>query len=737
MSNITKRPLHKLGYDFIDERFIPKGQDEYYLRDEFLDKNTQYRSLKAYEIEVLVKNDNASDNWNAISVTDKFDPNLVKGCKFFGKVRIGALEPFLLEYSDIQLQVGLYNSTIVSCDLGDNVVVNNVTHLAHYIIGNETILQNIDELTATNRAKFGNGIVKEGEDEGIRIWLELCNENTGRKVLPFDGMLASDAFIWSKYRDDQALMDKFTELTEKMFDKKRGHYGYIGQRNIIKNCKIIKDVKIGDDAYVKGANKLKNLTIRSSREAKTQIGEGVEMVNGIIGFGCRAFYGVKAVRFIMGAHSGLKYGARLINSFLGNNSTISCCEVLNTLIYPSHEQHHNNSFLCAALVMGQSNIAAGATIGSNHNSRGADGEIVAGRGFWPGLCISLKHNSKFASFTLISKGDYPSEINLPLPFSLILNDETGGRLKIMPAYWFQYNMYALARNSWKYKQRDKRHLKINKLEFDYLAPDTIQEIVESISLLEKWTATSFLQQTNPEKLEKIKAEDLLALGKELLLQRSDELKEITVFADKIENSRREVEVIKPANAYKWYCDLIAYYAAKNLVKFIESQTVASFSDLKEKLKYRQKESWVNVGGQLVREEDLTRLKEEVKDGVVDSWRKIHTLYETLGHQYEEDKLFDAYSTFLRFKEITPDQFSEKHMEELLYSSVEMSNRMSELVYVSRRKDYENEFRLMTYENTEERDAVVGKLEDNDFIKVEAARAKSYETSCNELIKKFL
>ncbi len=96
MSNITKRPLHKLGYDFIDERFIPKGQDEYYLRDEFLDKNIQYRSLKAYEIEVLVKNDNASDNWNAISVTDKFDPNLVKGCKFFGKIRIGALEPFLV-----------------------------------------------------------------------------------------------------------------------------------------------------------------------------------------------------------------------------------------------------------------------------------------------------------------------------------------------------------------------------------------------------------------------------------------------------------------------------------------------------------------------------------------------------------------------------------------------------------------------------------------------------------------
>src|SRR6185503_3034946 len=164
------------------------------------------------------------------------------------------------------------------------------------------------------------------------------------------------------------------------------------------------------------------LTINSSAEAKSQIGEGCELVNGIIGHGCRIFYGVKAVRFVLSSHSQLKYGARLINSFLGNNSTISCCEVLNSLIFPAHEQHHNNSFLCASMVMGQSNIAAGATIGSNHNSRSADGELIAGRGFWPGLCVSLKHNSKFATFTLIAKGDYPNELNIQIPFSIVNND---------------------------------------------------------------------------------------------------------------------------------------------------------------------------------------------------------------------------------------------------------------------------------------------------------------------------
>ena len=90
--------------------------------------------------------------------------------------------------------------------------------------------------------------------------------------------------------------------------------------------------------------------------------------------------------------------------------------MLNNLIFPAHEQHHNNSFLIASVVLGQSNMAAGATIGSNHNSRANDNEVQAGRGFWPGLCTSIKHSSRFASFVLLAKGDYPAELNIPLPF---------------------------------------------------------------------------------------------------------------------------------------------------------------------------------------------------------------------------------------------------------------------------------------------------------------------------------
>ncbi len=219
---ITKSSINKLGYNFIPPEFLPKGKDEYYLRNVQNRSGINYRRLTAYEIEVLVRNRNTSDDWDKILVSDAFNPELVKNCKFYGLVRIGKLEPYCLEFSDLKVAVGLYNSTIISCDLGDNVVIDNVNYLSHYILGNEVIIINVNELVTTDHTKFGNGILKEGENENVRIWLEICNENGGRSVIPFNGMQPGDAFLWSKYRDDEILLQRFKELTEKEFKKERG-----------------------------------------------------------------------------------------------------------------------------------------------------------------------------------------------------------------------------------------------------------------------------------------------------------------------------------------------------------------------------------------------------------------------------------------------------------------------------------------------------------------------------------
>ena len=380
----VKKPAQGPNGEFLPAEYRPAGKDQYYLRNEQFSRQVNWRQLRADEIETLVKNNNTCSNWDLLLVSDPFDPRQIKNSEFVGLVRIARLENVLLEYHELEIPAGITHSRIVSCDIGENAAIHNVRYLAHYILGDHVMLLNIDEMHTTNHAKFGNGIVKDGESEDVRVYMDLVNETGTRAVMPFEGMLPADAYIWAKYRGDAALMKRLGEITQRQFDSRRGFYGEVGDECVIKNSQIIKDVKIGPACYIKGANKLKNLTIRSSEAEPSQIGEGVELVNGIIGLGCTVFYGCKAVRFVMGTNSNLKYGARLIHSYLGDNSTVSCCELLHNLIFPAHEQHHNNSFLTASLVLGQSNIAAGATIGSNHNSRANDGELQAGRGFLAG-----------------------------------------------------------------------------------------------------------------------------------------------------------------------------------------------------------------------------------------------------------------------------------------------------------------------------------------------------------------
>lgn len=734
MNYIAKKPISALGYNFIPKEFIPKGKNEYHLRNIQNRSGINYRKLTPFEIKTLERNANSSDNWNKVLVSDAFNPALVKNCKFYGLNRIGKLEPHFVEFNNLRMPVGLYNSTIISCDIGDNVVIDNVNYMSHYIVGNDVMLVNVNELATTDHSKFGNGVLKVGEKESVRIWMEICNENAGRSVLPFKDMQPGDAWLWSKYRDNEKLLQKFKEFTDKKFDTQRGYYGKIGDRTVIKNSRIIKDVWIGSDAYIKGANKLKNLTISSSPQAKSQIGEGCELVNGIIGFGCRIFYGVKAVRFMMASNSQLKYGARLINSYLGDNSTISCCEVLNSLIFPGHEQHHNNSFLCAAVIMGQSNMAAGATIGSNHNSRGADGEIVAGRGFWPGLCVSLKHNSKFASFTLIAKGDFPAEVNIPFPFSLVSNDVANDKLVVMPGYWFMYNMYALARNAGKYASRDKRTDKTQELEYDYLAPDSVNEIFDALKLIKQFTAKAYAKKNKKEIHEK----DVLKTGELLMEKNMAEAAKLEILAEGFENSNRKVQLIKVPEAYRIFKEMVVYYGVTQLIRFIEQHNITSWQKLLQSLPGKPvRNEWKNIGGQLMPKASVNTLIRNIHSGKIKSWDEVHEFYNTKSRQYTGEKVKHAFASLLEVLKLTPKRFTKKLFNQLLQQAVATREWMVKGVYDSRAKDYRNPFRQMVYDTQKEMEKVTGKLSDNSFIRQQQEEAEQFRRQVNEIANKFL
>ncbi len=727
MSQIEIKSPEYLGRHFIAAEYLPDGQDEYYLRNEqTAHLNRQWRKLNAGEVEKLVHNGNTAENWDDILVTDEFDPAQIINTQFFGLVRIGRLRNVILEHHDLRLPCGITDSLIAACDIGDDVAIHGVRYLAHYIIGNRCILANIDEMHTTDHAKFGNGILKDGEPEDVRVWLDVMNETGARQVMPFDGMLPADAYLWAKYRDDAAMMDAFKTMTQHKFDSHRGYYGSIGDECVIKNSRILKDVKVGENCYIKGANKLKNLTINSSEDEPTQIGEGVEIVNGIIGFGCHLFYGVKAIRFILGDNSSLKYGARLINSYLGDNSTISCCEVLNNLIFPAHEQHHNNSFLIASVVMGQSNMAAGATIGSNHNSRANDNELRAGRGFWPGLCSSVKHPCRFASYVLLSKSDYPAELNIPLPFSLLNNNVAKNRLEIMPAFWWLYDMYALARNCWKFQSRDKRARKLQNIEFDALAPDTIEEIFTARTLLEQWTGKASASDIDcPDKLS--------AIGREYLDSDTSDNNDMEILAENVEKSSRKAVILKAKQAWQAYGDMIHYYAAKNLIEYLQYNGSHTFSDMQNALSSPRQTDWVNLGGQLMQRADLNQLRADIGSGTLADWDAIHQRYDELWQAYALQKQQHAFASLcalLGVEVLTPEMWTDA-----LNKAAAVQEYVRNAVFQSRKKDYNNPFVRANYRDEAEMKAVMGTPEDNSFVQQINTETEQFKQIVNEIIQR--
>jgi hypothetical protein len=699
----------RYGYDFISGEFLPAGKDEYWRRDEQQVKlngkkaldgsaggTSPWRALTSGEIELLLKNGNFCTDWNNFFVSDPFDASLIRNASFYGLIRLGVLRDVLLKHHDFCVPAGIRSSTIISCDIGDDMAIQDCSYISHYIIGDCCILSRIDEMQATNHAKFGNGIIKDGESEDVRVWIDVMNESGGRSILPFQDMLPADAFLWAGFRDDAALAERLKKITQESCGGERGSYGTVGSFSVIKSCNIIKDAAIGSCAYIKGAHKLKNITILSSEEEPSQIGEGVEMVNGIVGYGCHVFYGSKAVRFVLGRNSNLKYGARLIHSVLGDNSTVSCCEILNNLIFPIHEQHHNNSFLIAGLVQGMSNIAAGATLGSNHNSRANDGEIRAGRGFWPGLAVTIKHSSRFASFVLVTKGDYPQELNITLPFSMVSNNILVDRLEVMPAYYWMYNLYALERNSRKAAGRDRRVIKAQHIEMDYLAPDTAEEIISAIEQLRFWMAGS---------------------------ARGDE-----VFAPGLERNDRGTVVLKPEESLAAYKEMLLYYAVKTLAAFLYTAPDLSFAGFRALLESSGGEweagyqadhrirRWENMGGQIVPAFRLDILRKQIGGGTVAGWKEIHSVYDKWHEQYPLDKARHAYSSLQYLHGLAGGVFDAREFKHDLDAALKIKKYITNKVYETRAKDYSDPFRVITFRNRDEMERVAGNPENNAVIK---------------------
>lgn len=596
----------------------------------------KYRNLTSSEIDQLERLGNWADNWSAVQVAEPFCAECLRGNSFEGAVRLGAIAQGRVVHGDLSLREGIYDSTLSATTVGDHPAIHHVRMLDGYTLGDNVLLFNVGEMTCSS-------------DPTKAVWLEPMNENGGRRLLPFSGMTIGDAYLWARYRGRKGLMDKLEAFTYAALQSPEGGYGRVGDCAVVKNCQTVR-----------------NVAIRSTADDRTVVDGCIVLSDGVVGTGCTVEHGVIAERFLLGEHVHLEFGLRLNDTVVGDNSTLARCEVGNSIIFPAHEQHHNNSFLIAGLIMGQSNIAAGGTIGSNHNSRTADNELAAGRGFWPGLCCSFKHSSRFASYCLLAKADYPSELDIRLPFALVNNNVSQNQLEVMPAYWWMYNMYAMDRNSKKFAKRDKRVVKAQHVEFDNLAPDTAEEILRGMELLRGWMGAAV---------------------------------DGRVCADGMENSKRPTVILKAREGLQAYEEMAVHYAMKTLgEQYGDTLPPAALGAQPRCTR------WVNVGGQLVAADDMERLMDDVEQGAIDSWDALHRRLDSLWEAYPARKQAHAYAVLCalagteKIDAATWQRFRQREAAILQY--------IEEQKVASRRKDDVNPYRRMTYWDDAEREAVL-------------------------------
>jgi hypothetical protein len=292
-------------------------------------------------------------------------------------------------------------------------------------------------------------------------------------------------------------------------------------------------------------------------------------------------------------------------------------------------------------------------------------------------------------------------------------------------------MYALERNGWKYADRDKRSEKIQHLEYDYLAPDSINEIVSAIHLFIKSAGQSWFKKTTT--ATDICEEEIIAKGRQLLEDDDPILMEMEILAAGIENTKRKVVLVKVARAYHLFKELISFYAVNQVIHLIDKNGNATYDNIISSLPPIQKIfAWTNVGGQLIPKDEIDKLRKEIHSNNITSWDQIHLFYSKQQQAYPQQKLAHALAAYAQIFFENIGQQDKESFKNLLEAAVRTKEWMTEGIYKSREKDYTNPFRKMAYDNLEEMDAVIGKLEENSFILQQRKEFSAYKVRIKEI-----
>ena len=436
-----------------------------------------YRHLTEEEIIVLENNSCWSEDWTHVKVAENFKPNFFHRVMFYGDIYLGNFEKSVEVSKGFVKHSGVNNATLRNVIVGDNCLIENIgNYINNYTIGNDCYISNICTLETTEGATYGQGNL-----------ISVLNEVGDGNLILFNDLNSQFAAFMVKHFNNKPLKDAIRRLINEKIQRTLPDRGTIYDNVKIVNTKEITNTVICESCEINGAARLSDCSIMSNPNNSVYIGTGVICENSIISDGCSIINSVKMENCFVGEACKISNGFTAEASVFFANSYMSNGEACAAFCGPFTASHHKSSLLIGGMFSFYN--AGSATNFSNHAYKmGPMHYGVLERGTKTASGAYLLMPATIGTFSVcFGKLMYHPDTR-DLPFSYLI--AYGDTMYLSPGR--NLTTVGLYRDIRKWPKRDMRPREGRKsiVNFDWLSPFSVGEIVRGKKILENLRAAS-------------------------------------------------------------------------------------------------------------------------------------------------------------------------------------------------------------------------------------------------------
>ena len=432
----------------------------------------EYRKLTEEEIRILKERSCWAEEWANIHVAEGFKPNYMHRVMLYGEVYIGAFDDTIEVSRDFFKHSGINNATLRNVTIGDNSLVENIgNYINNYTIGDRCYISNVCTLETSEGATYGEGNL-----------VSVLNEVGDGNVVLFRDLNSQLAAFMVKHFHDKPLKEAIRRLIKEEINLHAPEQGWIGNNVKIVNTKEISNTVIFDECEINGASRLSDCTILSSDNASVYIGTGVICENSIISYGSSIINSVKMQDCFVGEACQISNGFTASASVFFANSYMSNGEACAAFCGPFTASHHKSSLLIGGMFSFYN--AGSATNFSNHAYKMGPmhyGTLQRGCKTASGAYLLMPANIGTFSVCFGKLMYHPDTSSLPFSYLKAYSDI----MYLSPGR--NITTVGLYRDIRKWPKRDLRPQGTLKsiVNFDWLSPYSVGEIIEGKKILEK------------------------------------------------------------------------------------------------------------------------------------------------------------------------------------------------------------------------------------------------------------